>query len=139
MKVSFLRAQRSQIATGFTWLTVAMHAVLVTLSIFIYSVFVTFSTLVNTIMPKTATDGSLPSVPAFGLFGQGAAYLSLLHFMVIAIVFILTIANALSIHFVNGGHTLKICFYLALTTAISGAVMIIVPRIVSLIFVPMVP
>jgi archaeal flagellar protein FlaJ len=138
MNVSFLRAQRSQIATGFTWLTVAMHAVLVVLCIFIYSVFVTFSELVNTIMPKTATSGTLPNLPEFGLFGQGAAYLSLLHFMVIAIVFILTIANALSIHFVNGGHTLKMCFYLALTSIISGAVMLIVPQIVNTIFVPMV-
>jgi archaeal flagellar protein FlaJ len=138
MNISFLRAQRSQIASGFTWLTVAMHAVLATLCVFIYSVFVTFSQLVNTIIPKTSTSGALSALPSFGLFGQGAAYLGLLHIMVIAIVLILTVANALSIHFVNGGHFLKMLFYLALTTTISGAVLVVVPRIVNMIFIPMI-
>ena len=138
MKVAFLRAQRSQIATGFTWLTIAMHAVLSTLSVFIYSVFVTFSQLVNTILPKTDNSAALPNLPSFGLFGQSSAYLGLLHFMVITVVLILTVANALSIHFVNGGHILKMLFYLALTTAISGGVLIIVPQVVNVIFTPMV-
>ncbi len=138
MNISFLRAQRSQIASGFTWLTVAMHTVLVTLCVFIYSVFVTFSQLVKTIIPESSAAGSLPNMPSFGLFGQSANYLSLLHVMVIAIVLILTIANALSIHFVNGGHYLKMFFYLALTTVVSGAVLVIVPQIVNIIFIPMV-
>jgi archaeal flagellar protein FlaJ len=138
MNVSFLRAKRTQIATGFTWLTVAMHAVLTTLCIFIYSVFVTFSQLVNTILPQDETSGALPSLPSFGLFGQGANYLTMLHFMVIIMVFILTIANALSIHFVNGGHSLKMLFYLALTAAVSGGVMLVVPQLVNIIFSPMV-
>lgn len=137
MNISFLRAQRSQIASGFTWLTVAMHTVLVTLCVFIYSVFVTFSQLVKSIMPETSTSGSLPNLPSFGLFGESANYLGLLQIMVIAIVLILTIANALSIHFVNGGHFLKMLFYLALTTAISGAVLVVVPQIVNIIFIPM--
>jgi flagellar protein FlaJ len=138
MNVSFLRAKRSQIATGFTWLTVAMHAVLVTLCVFIYSVFVTFSELVNTILPQDKNSGALPALPSFGLFGQDAGYLTMLHFMVIIMVFILTVANAASMHFVNGGHTLKMLFYLALTTAISGAVLIVVPQLVNIIFSPMV-
>jgi flagellar protein FlaJ len=137
MKIAFLRAQRSQIATGFTWLTIAMHAVLSTLSVFIYSVFVTFSKLVDTIMPKTDNSGALPNLPSFGLFNQSSNYLGLLHFMVLTVVLILTVANALSIHFVNGGHILKMLFSLAITTAISGGVLIIVPQIVNVIFNPM--
>jgi archaeal flagellar protein FlaJ len=138
LKVAFLRAQRSQMATGFTWLTIAMHAVLTTLSVFIYSIFVTFSQLVNTMLPNPESSTVLPNMPSFGLFGQSSSYLSLLHVMVIAVVLILTIANALSIHFVNGGQNLKTLFYLALTTAISGGVFIIVPQVVNVIFSPMV-
>jgi len=137
MKVAFLRAQRNQIAIGFTWLTIAMHAVLSTLSVFIYSVFVTFSNLVNTILPEAGNSGALPSLPAFGLFSQSSAYLNILHFMVLTVVLILTVANALSIHFVNGGHTLKLMFYLGITTAISGGVLIMIPRVVDFIFTPM--
>jgi archaeal flagellar protein FlaJ len=138
MKISYLRAQRGQIASGFTWLTIAMHAVLSALSVFIYSIFVTFSGIVETIMPKSDTSGALPNLPEFGLFGQSAAYLGLLHFMVLTVILILTVANALSIHFVNGGHNLKILFYLGITAAISGGVLIIVPQVVNLIFKPMV-
>lgn len=136
MRIAFLRAQRSQIASGFTWLTVAMHAVLTTLCAFIYSIFLNFSSLVNTILPKTDSSNVLPNLPTFGLFGQGAAYVGLLHFMVLTVIFILTIANALSIHFVNGGHILKMLFYLAITMAISGGVLIIVPHVVNIIFAP---
>jgi archaellum biogenesis protein FlaJ (TadC family) len=107
------------------------------LSVFIYSVFVTFSKLVDTIMPKTDNSGALPNLPSFGLFNQSSNYLGLLHFMVLTVVLILTVANALSIHFVNGGHILKMLFYLAITMAISGGVLIIVPQIVNIIFNPM--
>jgi flagellar protein FlaJ len=138
MKISYLRAERSQIASGFTWLTIAMHAVLCTLSAFIYSVFVTFTNLVTTIMPNVDSSSALPSMPSMGLFTQNSAYLGLLHFMVLTIILILTVANALSIHFVNGGHILKSLFYLALTSAISGGVLIMVPSIVNIIFTPMV-
>jgi len=138
MKIAYLRAQRSQIASGFTWLTIAMHAVLSALSVFIYSIFVTFTNLVNTMMPDTSSSGELPNLPSFGLFSQSSTYLNLLHFMVITVIMILTIANALSIHFVNGGHNLKVVFYLAITMAISGVVLIFVPQVVSIIFTPMV-
>ena len=140
MKIAFLRAKRSQIAAGFTWLTIAMHAVLCTLSVFIYSIFGTFSKLVNTMTPTTDNTGALalPNIPTLGLFNQSGGYLTLLHFMVLTVVLVLTISNALSIHFVNGGHNRKLLFYLALTTAITGAVLIIVPPLVNKIFTPMV-
>jgi archaeal flagellar protein FlaJ len=137
-KIAFLRAQRTQIATGFTWLTIAMHTVLAALSAFIYSVFLTFSTLVDTLMPKTGESMAIPNMPSFGLFSQDSTYLSLLHFMVLTVIVILTVANALSIHFVNGGHILKMLFYLALTSAISGGVLVLVPQIVNTIFTPMI-
>lgn len=137
LKIAFLRAQRSQIASGFTWLTIAMHAVLAALSIFIFSVFGAFSKLVDTIMPKANGATTLPNMPSFGIFGQNSAYLGLLHFMVLMVVLILTVANALSIHFVNGGHILKLLFYLALTALISGGVITIVPQVVNYIFTPM--
>jgi archaellum biogenesis protein FlaJ (TadC family) len=114
-----------------------MHAVLSALSVFVYSIFVTFSSLVDTILPKDSASGSLPNITSFGLFGQGEAYLGLLHFMVLTVILILTVANALAIHFVNGGHNLKMLFYLAITTAISGGVLVVVPPLVNMIFSPM--
>jgi len=134
LKISLLRAQRRQIASGFTWLTIAMHVVLTTLSVFVYSVFVTFYQLVKTLMPGSGAMQSMPSMPTFGLFAQGNMQLDLLHFMVLLIIFMLTLANAFAIYSVSGGHILKLLFYTALTAGISGAVLISVPPVVGMIF-----
>jgi len=135
MKISLLRAQRSQIASGFTWLTVAMHAVLTTLSVFIYSIFLKFSQLVKTLMPKGDLSGEIaPNIPSFGLFSANNMQMELLFFMVMTIVVVLTLANAFAIYSVSGGHPRKLFFYLALTGAISGGVLVVVPSIANMMF-----
>jgi len=135
MKISLLRAQRAQIASGFTWLTVAMHAVLTVLSVFIYSVFVSFSQLVKKMMPQQQLSNDVVAkLPSFGFFTQSAGQLNILHFMVVMIVFVLTIANAFAMYAVGGGHPRKLIFYLAITTAISGVVLLVVPSVASTMF-----
>ena len=136
LKISLLRSERSQIASGFTWLTIAMHTVLVVLVLFVYSVFMEFSALLQKVMPSgEALDSSvLGGMPSFGLFGQNASLLVQLHFMVIIITFILIFANSVSLYAVSGGHPRKILFYLALTGSISGVILAIVPSIVAMLF-----
>jgi flagellar protein FlaJ len=136
LKISLLRSQRSQVAIGFTWLTIAMHAVLVTLSIFVYEVFLSFSTLVSKIIPA-GTDTALQSMagmPTSGFFSQNGTEIHLLHFMIILITIVLTVANAFSIYAISGGHTSKLAYYLAITCAISGLIMIGVPPVVHVMF-----
>jgi archaellum biogenesis protein FlaJ (TadC family) len=135
LKISLLRAQRSQIASGFAWLTISMHAVLTALSVFIYSVFVSFSALVQELMPKEGLSGELaPGLPQFGLFSQNSTHLGLLYFMVMTIVVVLTLANAFAIYAVSGGTAKKLLFYLALTGGISGGVLIVVPSVAKVLF-----
>jgi flagellar protein FlaJ len=132
MKISLLRAQRSQIDSGFTWLTIAMHIVLTALSVFVYSVFVTFSQLVKTLMPEGVA--AFPNMPTLGLFAQNSMQLNLLHFVVILIIIILTLADTFAIYSVGGGHISKLLFYLAITAAISGGVLVLVPPVVNMMF-----
>jgi archaellum biogenesis protein FlaJ (TadC family) len=136
LKISLLRAQRSQVSLGFTWLTIAMHAVLVTLSIFVYEVFLSFSTMISNIVPDSAKNAmqTMTSMPATGFFTQGGSEIGLLHFMIILITIILTLANAFSIYAVSGGHPSKLTFYLAMTCAISGLIMVGVPPVVHMLF-----
>jgi flagellar protein FlaJ len=136
MKISLLRQQRNQISLGFTWLTIVMHAVLVTLSTFVYEVFLSFSTLITTIVPQQS-DGTMQSMsgmPSLGFFSSNGTELHLLHFMIILIVIILTIANAFSIYAVSGGHPSKLTFYLAITCAMSGLILVAVPPVVHIMF-----
>ena len=136
LKISLLRSQRNQVSIGFTWLTIAMHAVLVTLSIFVYEVFLSFSTMVSTIVPDSAKSAmqTMTNMPSTGFFTQGGSEIGLLHFMIILITIILTLANAFSIYAVSGGHPSKLTFYLAITCAISGLIMIGVPPVVHMMF-----
>lgn len=136
LKISLLRAQRNQVSLGFTWLTIVMHAVLITLSVFVYEVFLAFSTMISNIVPDSAqsTMQNLTSMPSTGFFTSGGSEISLLHFMIILIIIILTLANAFSIYAVSGGHPSKLTFYLAITCAISGLVLIGVPPVVHMMF-----
>jgi flagellar protein FlaJ len=133
-KIALLRSQRDQIASGFTWLTIAMHAVLTGLSVFIFSVFNTFSELVKTLLPEEDYSSFMSGMPSFGIFSDNSSHLNLLHFMVILIIIVLTLANAFAIFSVGGGHIYKFAFYLALTAAISGAMLLIVPGVVNMMF-----
>ena len=136
MKISMLRSERSQISLGFAWLTIAMHGVLITLSTFVYEVFVSFSTLVANIVPPESSNAtqSISGIPTVGFFSANSAEAHLLHFMIILIVIILTLANAFSIYAVSGGHSAKLFFYLALTSTISGIILVSVPHVVSMLF-----
>ena len=136
LKISLLRAQRDQIASGFTWLTIAMHSVLTVLVVFVYSVFESFSALLERIMPSgEAVDSSvLSGMSSFGLFNQDPALLNLFYFFIMAIVIVLILANTLAIYSVTGGHPMKLTSYLAVTAFISGVIIVIVPSIVGLLF-----
>lgn len=135
MKISLLREQRNQMALGFTWITIAMHAVLVGLSVFVYEVFIAFSDLVSSILSsEDEITETMAGMPSLGFFAQDSSELGLLHFMIILIIIILTIANAFSIFAVSGGHTAKIFFYLAITSAMTGGILVMVPPVVSMLF-----
>ena len=136
LKISLLRAQRSQIASGFTWLTIAMHGVLTVLIIFVYSVFISFTELLDRIMPsEEATQSSIPiDIPSFGLFGQDPALLNLFYIFIIIVIFVMIIANSFSMHAVSGGHPMKLALYVAITGSASGIVMITVPELVNMLF-----
>jgi len=132
-RIALLRAHRKLIASGFTWLTMVMHAMMVTLAIFIYHVFLSFSELVQKMMPESP-GSEFSSLPFSGVLTDSAMHTSLLYTMVVAIVIVLSLANAFAIHSASGGHLFKLAFYLSFTLAISGGVFIIVPYVVKMIF-----
>ena len=130
LKISLLRIKRATVASGFLWLTIIMHVVLVALVLFIFETMGQFEQLVGTIMPAGASVSGMPSFGIFSTSGQ----MGLMHFMVIGVVMVLTVANALAVYVAGGGHYYKIFFYLSMTLGISGTALLIVPKIVTLMF-----
>jgi flagellar protein FlaJ len=131
LKISLLRIKRNIINSGFLWLAGIMHIVLVALVLFIFEIMGQFGKLVQTIMPVGAT---VPGMPAFGLFDIASSQMGMLHFMVIGIIMVLTVANAVAVYATAGGHYYKIFFYLAITLGISGSAMLLLPRVVEIMF-----
>ena len=135
LKISLLRAQRGQVSSGFTWLTIAMHSVLTVLIIFVYSVFISFTELLTRIMPSGEAQGRVSvALPSFGLFNQDPALLNMLYNFIIVVIFVMIIANSFSIYAVSGGHHMKLVLYLAITGSTSGIIMITIPPMVQMLF-----
>jgi flagellar protein FlaJ len=131
LKIALLRSKRSTIAAGFLWLAIIMHVVLIGLVLFIFETMGQFGTLVQTILPAgTEVSG----MPTFGIYNGASSQMSLLQFMVMGIILVLTLANAVAIYAAAGGHYFKIFFYLGLTLLISGGSMLMVPKVVQMMF-----
>jgi len=137
MQISLLRAQRSIITSGMQWLAIAMHIILTGIVVFIYQTLVTFSNLVQEVAPPGGLTQVMPGMQSFGIYGGGSAELNLLHFMIIMIVVVLTLANAFAIYATGGGHIFKLSFYLAIMGTISGAALIFVPPAVNMMLTGM--
>jgi len=137
MKIAYLRSQRKLIASGLTWLVIAMHAVLTVVVVFIDQTLVTFAQLVKAVAPQGDIAQNAPGLTSFGIFASSSMELGMLHFMVIIIIIVLTLANAFAIHATDGGHLYKLAFYLAIMLAISGAALVFVPPVVNMLLVGM--
>ncbi|MDD5288574.1 MAG: hypothetical protein PHY28_05625 [Dehalococcoidales bacterium] len=137
MQVAHLREQRKLISSGLLWLALAMHVVLTIVVVFIDQTIVTFCSLVNAIAPGGNVSDLAPDMQSFGIFGSGSMELNMLHFMVMVIVVVLTVANAVAIHATDGGHIYKLAFYMAITMAFSGAALIFVPPVVNMMLIGM--
>lgn len=134
MRVALLRAKRRMVSSSFTWLCIAMHAAIVSLLVFIYEVMQTFSGALQSMGgAENGVLSEMPSLPSF-TFLLGGSQLELLHSVVIAVIIVLTGANAIAIKVTGGGHSYKFLFFLSITLAISGACFIFIPDLVAMIF-----
>ena len=135
MQIALLRAKRQLIDSGIMWLTIVMHLVLSVLVVFVYQILLSFSGLLEQVMPggdsgSMITDG----LPSFGLLASDSIALQLLHFMIILVVIVLAFANATAVFATAGGHVFKLSYYLSFTLSISGAAITFVPPLVQTMF-----
>ena len=131
MKIVFLRAKRALVSQSFTWLCITMHAVLVSLMVFIHQIMVIFSEAFQSLEVE-GTSETLTDIPFTAPFA--GSQLDLLQSVTIALILIFCGANAFAIKATQGGHNYKFIFYLSIMLAISGLVLVFVPQIASMIF-----
>ncbi len=135
MQIALLRAKRKLIDSGIMWLTIVMHLVLSVLVVFVYQILLSFSTLLEQVMPGGDTGSGISAgLPSFGVLGSGSMELKLLYFMIILVVLVLALANATAVFATAGGHVFKLSYYLSFTLGISGAAITFVPSLVQTMF-----
>jgi archaeal flagellar protein FlaJ len=138
MKIALLRARRGMIGIGFFWLTTVMHAVLACLLVFIYETMMTFTELIQKIAPKEDLSSVVPNMPTYAMFNTSSSEMSLLYFMIVVIILVLTVADAFSVYAISGGHIYTFAFNMCITLGLSGAALIIIPPLVNVLFTAMV-
>jgi flagellar protein FlaJ len=134
VQIALLRSKRKIVDSGFTWLAMVMHIVLVVLVTFIYQVFATFSGMVHNLMPTDTTSTVAAGIPSLTIFAANSSQMKMLLIMITAVALVLTVANALAAYATGCGHIYKLAFYLAITCVMSGIVMLLVPKVVTLLF-----
>lgn len=153
LSVTQLRASRHLTASTFSFLTMAMHATMVFILVFVLEIIDSFTanlTLISSeVLNETGggiivPDGvQLPpgiSVPtgsdlaAGGLDIFGAQDMTLTTYAVIMVIVVLTVANSLAPKFADGGSNLKIASYLSIMCIVSGIILGIVPLLTAKLF-----
>jgi len=131
-KIALLRARRRTVSMPFRWLCLTMHASIVVLLVFITEVIMAFAGMVeqaNEAMPSISGAPSMSSLTSFNLSG-----LELMHSLVMPLVLIFTVSNAIVPTIAEGGSKLKILNNLAVTAAISGISLLILPALADTLF-----
>lgn len=131
--ISVLRDRRKTVSSPFRWLCLAMHASVVVLLTFITEVIMIFGKMVSgaeAAMPKVS---GAPTSKAFSSFNY--AGLELMHSMVIPMVLIFTVANAIAPTLAAGGSRYKIFQNLAITSAVTGICLVVLPTLAQKLFV----
>jgi len=131
-RVALLRARRKTIAGPFRWLCLTMHTAVVIILVFITEVIVSFGTMIGNAqdsMPKVSGAPTLTSLSSFNLSG-----LELMHNLVLPLVLIFTVANAIVPSVADGGSKYKFLDNLAMTSAISGISLLVLPLMASALF-----
>jgi len=133
-RIYMLRAHRTVVSSTFVWLTMVMHAAAVALLVFIIEVISKFLSLIQTVkMPEQSLQTSQMLVLPIPLLTYNNLQIQFLYQLTTLTILLLTGANALALIAVDGGHILKVSYYLCLLLFIAGTCLLLVPPIVSLI------
>ena len=130
-KVNQLRMKRALVSDSFTYLSLAMHAVIGFLLIFIVEIVNGFNAMISTagVDVPGGPGSALGSVLAFN-----SANLAFLQNAMLPVLIVLGVVNAMAPKIADGGYAYTIFYYLGLTTILGGITLLIAPVLAGVIF-----
>lgn len=134
-KTTQLRAKRRLVAGTFSALMTVMQAVVAGLMVFVLSIVQNFTEMVNQLMPtgEAASAGQAQMNMAMASLSPGD--LHYLSTITVCMIILLAVIGAAASIAADGGLKIKMTFYLAITTLISGVCFLVVPIVVDRILV----
>lgn len=133
-KVSLLRASRRMVASTFGWVAVPLHAVLLSVLLFVTEVIRIFGAKLAEVQAEAMSGGVAEEAGVNTVLMYGAPNMAFVDMFVGVVVLLLTVTNAFAPYAAGGGHRYKLCAYLAIMMFMSGIALIIVPDIVQSLF-----
>ncbi|MCH8940620.1 MAG: hypothetical protein IIC27_05825, partial [Chloroflexi bacterium] len=152
LNVTQLRAKRSLTASTFTFLTMPMHATMSFILVFVLEIVSSFSAKLADASSNVPGDGAFQfdgprdfpvppgiTMPSQGDLGAGldifgAPDMTLVSLMIVAVVGVLTVANALAPKFAAGGSNFLVLSYFSVMSIVSGLVLGVVPFVTGMLF-----
>jgi len=131
-KIALLRARRKTVSTPFRWLCIAMHAAVTALLVFITEVITIFGGLIGKATETMPRVSGAPSAASFTSFNFSG--LEFMNSLVLPLVVIFAVANAVAPSIADGGSHYKILYNLAITAAISGISLALLPSLAGMLF-----
>jgi len=126
-----LRSKREVIASSFVWLTFVIHGAMAALMVIVTEVMHGFIEVVWSALEAADEAVVQEGAMILSLPSRGDARIAFLSQAVLGMVILLAGANALAILVTDGGHRLKLSFYLSILLFVSGCCLILLPRLVG--------
>lgn len=134
-RIAYLRAKRTMVASTFNWLVLPMHIAMVGLLLFIVEIMSLFSSQIAESQAALADSSTLNNQYAVDeLFTFGQIDLGMVGFLVTTVVLVLTAVNTFAPKAAAGGSNLKLVYHGSIMLALTGAMMMGVPRFANSIF-----
>ncbi len=133
-KVSLLRASRSLVTTSFAFVVVPMHAVLLTIILFVTEVVLIFGGKIAEVQDENLDSDLIAEAGVSNAIVFAAPDAAFIRLLVVVSIIMLTMANSFAPYAAAGGHRYKIFYFAVIMMLISGVAYLAVPEVVQGLF-----
>ncbi|MDP3064884.1 MAG: hypothetical protein Q8O40_17030 [Chloroflexota bacterium] len=131
-KVNFMREKRKLVSSSFGWLSLAIHATISFLLVFVIEIVAGFGSMVQSAgVADLAMGGGAAGNSMLSFSFQNMQFLQ---FLMPLVLIALSIINALAAKVADGGYLYKFFLYLGITLFTSGLAIAIAPKLAGMIF-----
>jgi len=133
-KVALQRASRKLVATTFAWVVVPLHAVLLSIMLFITEVMRIFGGELAKVQSESLNSDIVAQAGVSNFLLYSAPNMGFISLFVSMMILVVTAANTFAPYAAGGGNRYKLCLFAAVMMFMSGVAMLVIPAVVSVLF-----